>query len=1453
MILLPDKYWKNICPFNTRFLYAIFGILTNFGIVSVITQMTGIKYIRWVLIFVIGMSYQPNRGNLWAQNDIAFQKLTVENGLSNNWVKAIMKDQLGFMWFGTYKGLNRYDGNQFKVFTSDSLSGLSDNFIQCLSEDASGKIWIGTFSGGLNVFDPETERFSAFVYDPENTESISNNRVHCLIPEKEHVWVGTNSGLDLLHTETGVFDRIELNNSRKSPFEVYTLQQDGNGYLWIGTNHGLVRYDPENKTSKPFIPDPAFKHGRNSNHIRAIYEDKYGVLWVGSWGGGLYKMNKDGEVVRHFVSGRSTNSSLSNNSILDISGNNESLLFIATEGGGLNVLDLDKETLRSYQTDIGEENSINSNSIHTLFYDDLNGVFWAGTYNGGINYFSKWDKPFQLFRAEPGGLNNGHTTCAVQDADGLVWIGTDGGGINFFNPENESFSYWNTVQNQQNKSSNNAILSMHCDRNNVIWVGSYNGGLDRISANRKNSKSFRHDPDNNKSLSGENINVIYEDKRGNIWVGTMFGGLNLFDPVTGNFRRFQHDPNDSTTIIDNFIYGVFEDRMGRILVQTGKGLEILNYNSFTFTRFGSSFDTDFDVPLSLLEDSQGNLWIGTQQQGLFRIDRTGVNVRQYVERDGLPSNSILGILEDNLGNLWISTDRGLSKFEEGVLKPERIRFQTFSVEDGLQGSEFKRGAYCKLTNGDLLFGGQNGFNIFDPLKIKINPSIPPVQITQLKLFNEIVDFADSTILNKPMTYTDQINIGYDNTVLTFEFAAMNYILPSKNEFAFKLEGFEDSWNYVGTQNNATYTNLDPGQYTFRVKASNNDGIWNETGDLLLINVLPPWWQNSYFRASVIVLFIFLIVGFYLFRTYQLRMSKKELERQVKVRTKDLEKTTAISEERQKEISRQNEVLIQKNDELKRKSEEINRMAAEIRELNEAKLRFFTNISHELRTPLNLIIWPLEDIIQKKSELSEKLQSKLSLMQKNANKLMKLINQVLEFRKVQTRSVDLHLEKKNLLISVQRTFDSFQEWAKRKEVNFSLAASTGDRIVCFDENKLDIILSNLLSNAFKYVKKGGNINVSLNLSEETNDKTGKLNLEIIVEDDGVGIPPEKIVLIFQRYFEGGTSSIKGSGIGLSMVKELVEIQSGTVKVLSKPDEGARFIVNIPVAINCPESQLTIESLEGSAEYAPSNAVIELEEGLENDPETPTVLVVDDNPEIVDFMYEKLKLSYNVMAAQNGEEALKLAIQHLPDLILSDIMMPGMDGYELCEKLKMDQRTSHIPIILATAKVGEENVLKGLSLGADDYITKPFSFSSLQLKIKNILYTRQKLKDQFMKSTLLMPENLKISSTDEQFLHTATRAIRENLDNPEFDVEDFSSYFDISRRHVLRKLKSITGMSINEYIRVIRLKESYSLLAAGRLNVSEVAYSVGFTDPKYFSNCFKKQFGHTPSEVGSDSIQ
>jgi signal transduction histidine kinase/ligand-binding sensor domain-containing protein/DNA-binding response OmpR family regulator len=1420
--------------------------------------MSGKAKICLFLLFALGLLMgKPSATILFAQNDIAFKKLTVENGLSNNWVKAIIKDDLGFMWFGTYNGLNRYDGRQFKAFFADSLSGLNDNFIQCLAVDDSGRIWIGTFSGGLNLFDPATEQFTSYLHDPDDPLSISNNRVYSLLSDGQRVWVGTSRGLDVLDSQTGKFERLgsetDEGNSPIPRTAVYSLYRDKEMVVWIGTNEGLIKYQPDRQNATLIVPTSSMNLGESTKHIRAIFEDKYGFLWVGTWGGGLFKMDREGKVLRHFYQGTNASGSLSNNSILDLAGNNENLLFIATEGGGLNVLDLREETVWSHQPDLAEENSINSNSIHKLYYDDLNGIFWTGTYNGGINYFSKWDKHFQLFKAEPGGLNNGHITCAVQDKNDWVWIGTDGGGINVLDTKKGRFSYYNQAAEKNKRPINDAILSLLCDRENNIWVGTYNGGLDLIGKDRRILESFRHDPEDPNTISGRNINAIYEDKRGNIWVGTMFGGLNLFDPVSRKFSHFRHDPADSTSIVDDFIYGIFEDRNGRILVQTGRGLDILDYNSMTFRRFGTSLNTDFGVPLTLFEDSQGNLWIGSQQQGLFRVDRTGVQVKQYIVRDGLPSNNILGILEDNLANLWISTDRGLCRLEEGVVKPERIRFQRYATEDGLQGSEFKRGAYCKLANGKLLFGGQNGFNIFDPLTIRTNPFIPPVEITELKLFNKTVDFRENNLLDKPLSYTSEIDIGYENSVLTFEFAALNYVLASKNEFAYMLEGFENAWNYVGTQNHATYTNLDPGKYIFRVKASNNDGNWNEQGDQLVINVLPPWWKNVFFRVAILLFLVVLVVGYYLFRTYELRKSKKELERQVKLRTTDLEKANSLSEERQNEISRQNETLIQKNVELKRKSEEINRMAAEIRELNEAKLRFFTNISHELRTPLNLIIWPLEDLIKQKDDLDKKLQGKLELMQKNANKLIKLINQVLEFRKIQTRSVDLHLEKKNLLSSIQRTFDSFEEWAKRKEISFTLQAGQADRQLCFDENKLDIILSNLLSNAFKFVDKGGNISVEVIPDKKQNDPSGKLDLMITVEDDGIGIPEDQIDLIFQRYYEGGQSNLKGSGIGLSMVKELVEIQSGTVSVMSQPGKGARFTVIIPVQTECPDSDLNIHSVEGTPEFTTSSAMTETGEGMESDPEVPTLLIVDDNPEIIDFMYEKLRDFYNVMAAQNGEDALKQAVQNPPDLILSDIMMPGMDGFELCEKLKMDERTSHIPIILATAKVGEENVLKGLSHGADDYISKPFSFSTLQLKIKNMLYTRQKLKDQFMKSTLVMPENLKISSTDERFLHTATRAIRENLDNPEFGVDDFSSYFDISRRHVLRKLKAITGMSINEYIRVIRLKESYRLLAAGQLNVSEVAYSVGFTDPKYFSNCFKKQFGHTPSEVGSNPIQ
>lgn len=1224
-----------------------------------------------------------------------FRHITVEDGLSNNWVKSILKDKDGFMWFGTFNGLNRYDGHHFNVFQTGSGCNLSDNVIESMANDASGNIWAGTFSGGLNRFDRTTEKFTVFQHDPNDPSSISGNKIYTLFTDENgDFWIGTDAGLDLYDVAQSSFHHFihDPHNAESiSSGLVSSIFQDHIGQLWIGTEGGLNVFLRDQKKFRHYNHDPNNPNSLASNYVKSISEDKYGHIWLGTWGGGLDKYLSENNSFQHFQYDKSSSTGLSNNSVLSVASDNENQIYLGTEGGGLNTFNIQEEIFTQSIPDISDERSINSNSIHALYYDDDTGVLWAGTYNGGINYFSKWDKPFTLYQAKINGLNNNHVNAITEDRSGKLWIGTDGGGVNIIDESKGTFDYLRKKDGIKDGLQSNAILSLLCDSHNTIWIGSFEGGLDQIKNNSNSITHFTFNLNDNKSLSDKNVSDIYEDRRGNIWVGTMYGGLNLYHGQTNTFSHFKHDPANVKSIIDDFIYGIYEDRLGHLLVQTGKGLEVYDYQTGYFERYSASLTTDFGVPGTLLEDSEGNIWIGSQEKGLFRFDRSGTRVNRFTTSEGMPGNSISGILEDELGNLWISTQHGLCKLEGGVINPDKFKIHIFSAEDGLQGSEFKRGAFFKTKNGRMAFGGQKGFNVFDPLKIKYNPFVPPVKITSLKIFNKEVDFAKGVIINTPITETQSIRLNHNQSVLTFEFSALNYMLSGQNQYAYMLEGFENTWNYVGKQRNATYSNLDAGEYFFKVKASNNDGIWNDTGTHIKITVVPPWWESVYFRLALIVCFIAVVYAYYRYKTYQLKQSKKELEYRVALSIKDLTSAKEMIEDRQKEILRQNEILVDKNHELEIQSEEIKGMAEEIRELTKAKIKFFSNISKELHAPLNLILQQVEELIANHHTESDQLSDQHSLIYRNATELIRMITQLLDISR----------------------------------------------------------------------KEGDNEKINLR-TREALDSGGFLN-------------------------------------------------------------------------DADSTQYLYSFKE------------ELEDLKENRLNVPSILIIEEDADSVLVKYQKLKSLYHIEIAMTSSDGLKMATEHIPDLILCDAHLPDGLGLDLCGILKNDDRTSHIPIILMTARNGEEIQSQGSGIIADDYITKPFQFDLLELKIKNIFFTRQKLKEMFLKSTLAMPEIIHISSVDKKFLKEAVSVVRLNLQNSNFGVDEFSEHFAMSRRNVLRKMKGVTGLSINEYIRNTRLKEAYNLLVRGELNVSEVAYSVGFTDPKYFSNCFKKQFGKLPSEV------
>lgn len=1401
-----------------------------------------------------------------AQPKLKFASLGTQDGLSHSWAKCITKDSKGFLWVGTINGLNRYDGQSFKVFKTneDDPGSLSDHFIQVIREDRKGNIWIGTYSGGINLFDRKTERFTAFRHNP-GTTGLSHDRIHAIYEDsKGRLWAGTESGLDQYDYQTGQFSEFyhlqnEQNRLVKGP--VLAIYEDSHENLWIGTGDGLyvIRIDKMQVKKYNHIENSPL--GLSHNYVTSIYEDETGKIWVGTLGGGVNLFDPGTKLFDHFIHAEGNPNGLSHNSVLCLSGNQKGQLYIGTEGGGVNILDLHSQKIEVFLPRAEDPNSINSNSIHALYYDTRSDITWIGTYHGGVNYFSKLSKPFVHYKTGFNGLNNSNVLCITEDRYGRIYIGTDGGGVNILHKDG-TMHYMMHDGKTPNSIMSNAVLSLLIDSKENVWIGTFNGGLDCLEKSSKIIKHYVPDPENAQSLSGKDVSALYEDKQGNLWVGTMKGGLNLFDPQTETFKHFQANPDDSSSIRDNFISDIFESQGGDLLIQTGKSLEVLNPKTAAFTTFGKAYDVDPFMPISTLEDSRGNLWIGTRD-GLSYFNTSSVSHISYTEANGLPSSSITGILEDDQGHLWISTMRGLVKFNHAVDDPFKTNVHIYTVEDGLQGNDFKDQACFKSADGTMYFGGQNGLNAFRPEEIQVNPTPPEVILTGFRLFNKEVTFSKDQPITRPISEAEEITLSHKHNVFSLEFSALNFILPEKNQYAYMMEGFEKDWNYVGNQNSATYTNLNPGTYTFRVKAANNDGIWNEEGKNIRIRILPPWWKTNWFISLAGVAILIGVIGTFRIRLYQLKLRQKVLKGQVQAATLEIQKVNQLLEERNQEIQQQNHSLLDKNhllthknDELENQSKKIQNLLKEIQELSEMKLRFFTNISHELRTPLTLILGPLEKLMT--SAKGQNLHGEYTVMHRNAIKLLQLINQLLDFRKIESGNIQLKARKKDLVAFSREIYNSFYFLAEKKDINYIFEADPEYCEVWFDPEKMEKIVTNLLSNAFKYTPSRGIICMSVQLKEES--RTSRKHLDITIRDSGTGIPENQIERIFDLYYQAQNAANleqAGTGIGMALIKQFVELHHGEICVSSKEGVGTTLTVQFPIGNqHLAPSEITEETaddyLSRYISYELESHFSDLEEDMKkidwdhSADEKPMLLVVEDNPDIRHYVSDSFKESFKVAEAADGKQGLEIAMEMTPDLIISDVMMPVMDGFAMCRQLKNDERTSHIPIILLTAYSGEEKQWEGLSCGADDYVTKPFNVNILRQKIKNIVQTRRNLIERFSNSASLDPEHIASNAADEKFMKKAFDVIEANLSNSEFSVEDFSDHFNMSRRNLLRKIKSVTGTSVNEFIKNIRLKKSLLLLHDAELNISEVAYSVGFSDPKYFSKCFKEQFGKSPSE-------
>lgn len=1334
--------------------------------------------------------------NLAPSNELLkFKQFSLAEGLSQSSVLCILQDSKGFLWFGTRDGLNKYDGNTFKTYrynTKDSTS-ISNSFIKTLIEDSNGTIWIGT-NNGFNKYLPNEDRFKRYKHTNEKGSILSNEILSITIADKNNLWIGTDKGLEKFNTSTGVSTYINTIN-KKLKTGIRDLYKDSENNLWICNSENIILFNHLKNTYQEISYPKVLQNKSTQNSVPIIYQDINNTIWLG-YKDGLATYNKQNKQFEHFTIASKNITSIQEE-VRAIYQDFFGSLWIGTYNG-LFIIDKEKTKITHYVHDENNSNSLSQNSIYSII-GDTKGDVWIGTYAGGINYY---DRSFDIFKNFTAGTNNYKlnykvVSAIVEDSSNNLWIGTEGGGINLLDKKTGKFTYYTHNPNNPYSISNNNVKAIIRTQEGNFWIGIHDGGLNFLNPNKKpfSFKKYKANSNNPKSLSNNRVISLFEDFNKNIWVGTSGGGLNLLNPSKGTFLRIK----DPALHVGEIVYNITKTHNKNILlVSSNKGLVTIDINTQKTTPIKYEPNESLVSTLCAFEDKFQNYWIGTEGNGLFYYDVKTKQSTKYGISEGLPNEVIYTIQPDDYNNIWFSTNKGLSAYNL-----ETHQFKNFDVSDGLIENEFNYGAKLKLKTKELMFGSANGIVLFNPNKIIENSFVPPVYITSVYVNNKPYQFG----VNSKKT----LELTHKQNVFSFNFIALSYTQSDKNKYAYKLEGFDENWNYVGSKKSATYTNLDAGNYIFKVKASNNDGLWNEIGQSINVKILPPFWKTWWaylIYTTVLIAILFLIRKYSLIRIYEKNQLKQErLE--------------------------------------KEKIEEINRL----------KLKLFTNISHDFRTPLTLIIGPLERMLKNK-EGNSYVQKQHKGMYRNASVLLQLINQLLDFRKSESGKLKIKASENNIIAFIENITKSFEELAEFREIKYSFKTTEKDIALWFDVVNLKKVIFNLLSNAFKFTPNKGKIKVRISITEKSRKKDSCVKIQI--KDNGKGIPKKNLKFVFDRFYqiERDENSRSGTGIGLALAKSIVELHGGDIKVKSKENEGTCFEILLPFGkSHLKEEQIIKEQNEiediNIYEEANINALkVKFENNL---PEKqalnkvlPTLLLVEDNAEVRLFVKQIFKENYNIFEAENGKIALDIAKKNNIDLIISDVMMPVMSGTELCKKIKTDIVTSHILVLLLTAKTSQDSKKEGFKIGADDYITKPFDAGILEQKVKNLLLTRQNLIKKFKKDIILEPKELEITSADEIFLKKSIALIEENINNSEFTIQDFIAEIGMSRSSLYRKLKALTGQSINEFIRNVKLKRAAQLIIQTKMTISEIAFDLGFNDLKHFRKSFRDLFNDLPSQ-------
>lgn len=1351
-----------------------------------------------ILIFLI--AFWVFRTASAQDKPLYLDNLSVKDGLSQISVLSIYEDSEGYMWFGTRKGLNKYDGYKFTCF--QELDGtISQSHISCMTEDGDSYLWVGTRKG-LNRYDRLRNCFEPYFHQPGDTLSLSDNTINTLYKDtKGALWIGTGAGLNLYVKETDHFHRHIIPGI--SPERtIYHLTGDNDGHLWIGTDSGLYVYDFELQDLRVFHHVPDDINSLAANRISALFCDSRGWVWIGTYLGGICRYDAGTDNFIRYTE----NDGLNSNNVRCFEEDKEGNLLIGTFDG-LNVYNPQTDQIKNLLgSSMEREMQVSNFSIYALHCDHA-GTAWIGTYSGGVSYYNPAGHRFRLY--DPG--MQGQKMCGivgpiVEDPEGL-WIGTEGGGLVFYDRLKNEYTYYLLPGATPRSNSRNIVKSL-LKINNQLIVGTTQGVIHHFDIQKKQFVQTRRVP------WGSIYYALLHDSGQKLWIGaTSSSALGYLKPD----NQFVHP----IPLVDRQVFSpsnvrhvVMQDTGIFFVATAGQGLYRLNETNGTLQQWRHIPDDTtslcMDQIYSLIKTKDGSIWVGTPGGGIGRLEMETSTFRNYNQSHGLGSNTVYTLLEDHNGKLWMSTSNGISMFD-----PAGEVFTNYHRNNGVEISEFTPGSGIVTSDNEVIFGGNEGFILFHPEDLKENTYVPPVVITGLSVNNKQV--------NHSAVYTSTpLRLNYKQLNFAIEFSALNYIYPNQNQYAYKLEGFDREWNHVGHRREAYYTNIQPGEYTFRVKGSNNDGVWNEEGASMHIHIMPPpwatWWAWMLYILTTLII-IALIIRYARIKT--------RLENNIRI----------------KQMEQEN-----------------------LEELHQTKIKLFTGFAHELRTPLTLIISPLEDALQQNSGLGPDLKDTLKLMHRNAGRLLNTVNLLMDFRKKETGHLQMKAAQGNIVKFTNEIVLAFSELSRSRDILLTFDSSLAEQQLWYDRNLMEKVVFNLLSNAFKNTPNGGTIRVILQrLSPEqlTSDFPGRLAhikttdyILLEVEDNGVGIPEAEREKIFEPFYQihrKETSHLLGTGLGLNFSRGVVELHHGAIWADNRTEKGTVFRIVLPVG----KEHLKEHELEPDYKNSEDTSFYVVHDMLETTPDVTvnesagdlkyTVLIVEDNQDVRHYIKSHVSKYYHTLEACNGKEAFDLIVEHLPDLVVSDVMMPEMDGIELCRLVKDDLRTGHIPVILLTARVTVIQIQEGFEQGADEYITKPFNAGLLLTRIQNLITSREKLKELFgQKNSFKFPE-LPTSSVDGKFMDSMYQYIIDHLDDPDLLMDNFCREIGMSRSSFYRKVQSLSDLTPVEIIRNTRLEYAAKYIRETDLSISEIAYKTGFSSPSYFSKSFKSHFKQSPSEM------